>query len=76
MRMLLEPKRAPPEINYLKKEDFGKVPAYLSVVKEEIKTEKEMIKKIVRSKLGVYHQENEPQQEMSLEEKNEILRSF
>ena len=27
------------ELNYLKKEDYGKVPAYLGYVKEEIKRE-------------------------------------
>lgn len=31
------------EINYMKKEDFGKVPEYLKQVKEEIRRENEMV---------------------------------
>lgn len=36
------------EINYLKKEDYGKVPAYLSQVKEEIRRENEMIETYIK----------------------------
>ncbi len=46
------------ELNYMKKEDFGKVPAYLDEVKEEIRRENEMIDKYVKEKMG--HVEKEP----------------
>lgn len=36
------------EPNYLKKEDYGKVPAYLSQVKEEIRRENEMIETYIK----------------------------
>ncbi len=32
------------ELNYMKKEDFGKVPAYLTQVKEEIRRENDMVR--------------------------------
>jgi len=38
--------------NYSGKEDFGKVPAYLTQVKEEIRRENEMIDRYVRDRLG------------------------
>jgi hypothetical protein len=50
------------EPDYLKKEDYGKVPGYLSQVKEEIRRENEMIQKYVSAKLG----------EMDLDEPQEV----
>jgi hypothetical protein len=43
------------DLNYTKKEDFGKVPAYLTQVKEEIRRENEMIERYRRfhSKMGL-----------------------
>ena len=43
------------DLNYTKKEDFGKVPAYLTQVKEEIRRENEMIERYrrVHSKMGL-----------------------
>jgi hypothetical protein len=40
------------EVNYLKKEDYGKVPSYLESVKEEVRRENEMIEEYVREQLG------------------------
>lgn len=48
------------ELNYMKKEDFGKVPAYLGEVKEEIRRENEMIDKYIKEQMG--HIEAEPDQ--------------
>eukprot|EP00605_Chrysophyceae_sp_TOSAG23-4_P002918 GSChrysophyteH1.ASY1.ANO1.3213.1 assembled CDS len=47
------------ELNYMKKEDFGKVPEYLQEVKEEIRRENEMIDKYVKEQMG--HIEEEPE---------------
>ena len=43
------------DLNYTKKEDFGKVPAYLTQVKEEIRRENEMIERYrrVHFKMGL-----------------------
>jgi len=40
------------ELNYMKKEDFGKVPAYLTQVKEEIRRENDMIDRYVKEQMG------------------------
>merc|ERR1712185_616190 len=40
------------ELNYMKKEDFGKVPSYLLEVKEEVRRENEMIDKYVKEQMG------------------------
>ena len=50
--ILAAPKRKPAEPNYLEKEDYGKVPGYLKVVKEEVEMEKELIKQYVQQQLG------------------------
>jgi len=41
------------ELNYLEKEDYGAVPAYLDQVKEEIKRENDMIDKYVKEQMGI-----------------------
>ena len=46
------------ELNYMKKEDFGKVPAYLSEVREEIRRENDMIDRYVKEQMG--HIDEEP----------------
>ena len=48
------------ELNYMKKEDFGKIPEYLTDVKEEIRRENEMIDKYVKEQMG--HVDEEPDQ--------------
>ena len=52
------------DLNYLKKEDFGKVPGYLTQVKEEIARENEMISKYVKEQLGEYDAEPTHYEEM------------
>jgi hypothetical protein len=61
------------ELNYLKKEDYGKVPEYLSQVKEEIKRENEMIQKYVKEQMGEVEEEPEQFEEMSEAERGELL---
>ena len=42
----------PVDRNYMGKEDFGKVPSYLTQVKEEIRRENEMIDRYVKDRMG------------------------
>ncbi len=68
------PKRPPPrELNYLKKEDFGKVPAYLTQVKEEIRRENEMIERYVKEQMGEVERTPETFEVMSEEERLQLL---
>lgn len=68
------PKRPPPrELNYLKKEDFGKVPAYLTQVKEEIRRENEMIERYVKHQMGEVEQTPETFEAMDEYEREELL---
>jgi hypothetical protein len=60
-------------LNYLEKEDYGKVPAYLTNVKEEVKRENEMIDKYVREQMGVVDMEEDVFDPMSEEERSELL---
>jgi chromosome segregation ATPase len=61
------------ELNYLKKEDFGKVPAYLTQVKEEIQRENEMIQKYVKEQLGEIDEEPQQYEEMPEEERRALI---
>jgi len=61
------------ELNYMKKEDFGKVPAYLNQVKEEIKRENEMIEKYVKEQMGELDMTPEVYEEFPEEEKMILL---
>lgn len=63
----------PKDLNYLKKEDYGKVPKYLSSVKEEIKRENEMIQKYVREQMGEVEEEPEQYEEMSDSERSDLI---
>lgn len=64
------------ELNYMKKEDFGKVPAYLTQVREEIRRENEMIDKYVKEQMGEVEKEPEQFEEMSDEERGELIASL
>jgi len=65
--------RGRPESDYLNKADYGKVPAYLSEVKAEIRQENEMIDAYVREQMGL-HSLNQPQYEqMSENERQDLL---
>lgn len=57
----------------MKKEDFGKVPAYLSQVKEEIRRENEMIERYVKEQMGEVEAPPEQVEEFPDYEKQELL---
>ena len=61
------------ELNYMKKEDFGKVPSYLTQVKEEIKRENEMIDKYVKEQLGEVEEVPDQFEELTDEERAELV---
>jgi len=64
------------EPNYMKKEDFGKVPSYLTQVKEEIRRENEMIEKYVKEQMGEVEQEPDQYEEISNEERADLIASL
>lgn len=61
------------DLNYLKKEDYGKVPEYLKKVREEIRRENEMIDKYVKEQLGEVEREPERFEEFSDYERQELV---
>lgn len=61
------------ELNYLKKEDYGKVPSYLTQVKEEIRRENEMIERYVKEQMGEVERTPETFEEMTEEERLILL---
>lgn len=64
------------ELNYMKKEDFGKVPLYLTHVKEEIRRENDMIDRYVREQMGEVDKPPELYEEFSETERNELLEAL
>lgn len=72
--ILQAPKRPPAkELNYMKKEDFGKVPSYLTQVKEEVKRENEMIDRYVKQQMGQVERTPETFEEMGEMERMELV---
>mmetsp|Transcript_19430 Transcript_19430/g.40551 ORF Transcript_19430/g.40551 Transcript_19430/m.40551 type:complete len:261 (+) Transcript_19430:41-823(+) len=65
-----EVKEAP---DYLKKEDFGKVPGYLAKVKDEIKQENELIDQFVAKQMMSYEDAPELCDEMPEAERLELI---
>jgi hypothetical protein len=61
------------ELNYMTKEDFGKVPKYLTYVKEEIKRENEMIQKYVKEQLGEVDEEPIKYEEYPETERRDLI---
>jgi hypothetical protein len=62
------------EPDYMAKQDYGKVPAYLSQVKEEIKRENEMIDQYVQEQMGLAgHAADDPGTRMDDDERREII---
>lgn len=61
------------EPNYMLKEDYGKIPAYLTQVKEEIRRENEMIDKYVKERLGVQERDPERLETMDEYERQELI---
>ncbi len=69
-----EPKIPKPgKPNYLLKEDYGQVPAYLTQVKEEVRRENEMIDRYVKEKMGEIEEAPEVFERMDEYERNELL---
>mmetsp|Transcript_7310 Transcript_7310/g.6557 ORF Transcript_7310/g.6557 Transcript_7310/m.6557 type:complete len:255 (+) Transcript_7310:75-839(+) len=74
--ILQAPKIVPSkELDYLKKEDYGKPPAYLSKVKEEIRRENDMIDRYVQEHLNGGYQgpESDRLEELSEDERQELI---
>jgi chromosome segregation ATPase len=61
------------ELNYLKKEDYGKVPEYLTKVREEIRRENDMIDTYVQRQMGVTDREHETFDEMPDFERQDLI---
>ncbi len=61
------------ELNYMKKEDFGKVPSYLVEVKEEIRRENEMIDKYVKEQMGHVEEVPDRYEEISDQERTALI---
>eukprot|EP01032_Pedospumella_encystans_P027026 gene27026-30553_t len=61
------------ELNYMKKEDFGKIPAYLSQVKEEIQRENQMIDRYVKEQMGEVEEAPEVYEEFTEYERQELV---
>jgi gas vesicle protein len=61
------------ELNYLKKEDYGKVPAYLTQVKDEIRRENDMIERYVKEQMGEVERTPETFEELTEEERYTLL---
>ena len=64
------------ELNYMKKEDFGKVPAYLSEVKEEIRRENDMIDRYVKEQMGHIDEEPDHFDQISDEERIALINAL
>ena len=58
------------------KEDFGKVPQYLTQVKEEVRREKEMIDRYVKEQMGIQDEQPEVIEELSEEDRLELLNAL
>eukprot|EP01033_Poteriospumella_lacustris_P003756 gene3756-2662_t len=72
--ILQVPKRTKaPELNYMKKEDFGKVPSYLTQVKDEIRRENEMIERYVKQQMGEIERTPESFEELTQDERDDLL---
>jgi len=64
------------QLNYMEKEDFGKIPEYLASVKEEIKRENEMIERYIKERSGQMDQPHTVYEEMSDFEREELIEAL
>jgi len=72
--ILMEPRQPKPgQPNYLLKEDYGKIPAYLTLVKEEVRRENEMIDRYVKEKMGEIEEVPEVFERMTEDERMDLL---
>ena len=74
--MLVPKKTGNKELNYMMKEDFGKIPSYLTQVKEEIRRENEMIERYVKQQMGEVEQTPESFEEMQEDERIELINAL
>lgn len=61
------------QLNYLEKEDYGKIPEYLGHVKEEVRRENDMIDKYVKEQMGYTEKEAARYEEMSNDEREDLI---
>jgi hypothetical protein len=61
------------ELNYMKKEDFGKVPEYLTQVREEIRRENDMIDRYVKEQMGEMEMAPEVYEELPEDERVDLV---
>lgn len=61
------------DLNYMAKEDFGKVPAYLTQVKEEIRRENAMIDRYVKEQMGEVERPPDVYEEVTEEERIQLI---
>lgn len=64
------------ELNYLEKEDYGKVPEYLDQVKEEIKRENDMIDKYVKEQMGIEDEYVEEFEELPESDRADLIQNL
>lgn len=75
--ILLVPKKTnDTKLDYTKKEDYGKVPAYMTQVKEEIRRENEMIERYVKHAMGEVDAPEVEYEEMTEAERLELLQQL
>ncbi|CAM9571051.1 unnamed protein product, partial [Pylaiella littoralis] len=65
--------RRRPPIDYLQKEDFGRVPEYLGLVQAEVRAENEMVEEFVREQMGISAIAEEEIPEMPSEEQADLV---
>ena len=64
----------PPEPDYLQKVDYGKTPAYLDVVKQEIQRENDMIEAYVKDQMGYTNSDDlSLTEELDIDERNDLI---
>eukprot|EP01041_Mallomonas_annulata_P005333 gene5333-10662_t len=64
------------EPNFMKKEDYGQVPTYLSQVQEEIRREKEMIDNYVKERMGYQDEEPDRTEILSEDERHDLINAL
>ncbi|CAM9590721.1 unnamed protein product [Ascophyllum nodosum] len=65
--------RQRPPVDYLAKEDYGRVPEYLGHVKKEIRAENEMVEEFVREQMGIRSTTEDEAPEIPRQEQEELV---
>ena len=66
-------KRKEVEVQFIAREDYGKVPAYLETVKAEIQHEKELVDQYVSEQYGPSSNQQQKDEVMNEEERRELI---